>query len=237
MISFDRVTKRYGERLALQDVTWRMDEGECVVILGHSAAGKTTLLHLITHETLPTSGTVTVGHFSGGALTRGDRALLRRTLGVVDEDFRLLGDRSVFENVALAVRIAGRFDDAEVAPRVQAVLSEVGLRDRADRLPHELSYGERQRCAIARAIVNRPPVVIADEPTAALEAQSATAIIELLSQTNEILDDMLVVEGNLPTGHQTTIRTGLPQATWRLLNQGVQPGKSTTALVAKISRL
>ena len=182
MISFDRVTKRYGERLALQDVTWRMDEGECVVILGHSAAGKTTLLHLITHETLPTSGTVTVGHFSGGALTRGDRALLRRTLGVVDEDFRLLGDRSVFENVALAVRIAGRFDDAEVAPRVQAVLSEVGLRDRADRLPHELSYGERQRCAIARAVVNRPTLILADEPTGALEPKSAAEVLSLLTQ-------------------------------------------------------
>src|SRR6185295_6817814 len=114
MISFEHVTKRYGERLALDDVTWRMEEGECAVILGHSAAGKTTMLRLITHETQPTTGVVTVGTFRGGRLSRAHRALLRRTIGVIYEHFRLLADRTVYENVALALRIAGQHMDSDL---------------------------------------------------------------------------------------------------------------------------
>ena len=192
MIAFEHVTKRYGERLALDDVSWRMDEGECVVVLGHSAAGKTTLLRLITHETQPTSGTVTVGTFRGGRLSRGHRALLRRTVGVVYEDFRLLADRSVFENVALAVRIAGHFADSDVLPRTLRALEEVGLTAQQTALPAELSFGERQRCAIARAIVNRPAVVLADEPTGALEARSAGEVLALLRRIHHEGSALLV---------------------------------------------
>lgn len=192
MIAFEHVTKRYGERLALDDVSWRMDEGECVVVLGHSAAGKTTLLRLITHETQPTSGSVTVGTFRGGRLSRGHRALLRRTVGVVYEDFRLLADRSVFENVALAVRIAGHFADADVLPRTLRALEEVGLTSQQTALPAELSYGERQRCAIARAIVNRPAVLLADEPTGALEARSASEVLALLRRIHREGSALLV---------------------------------------------
>lgn len=182
MIAFEHVTKRYGERLALDDVTWRMDEGECAVVLGHSAAGKTTLLRLITHETQPTTGVVTVGTFRSGRLNRAHRALLRRTIGVIHEDFRLLPDRTVFENVALALHIAGQFVDADVVPRVRRALQEVGLDSHRDLLPAELSYGERQRCAIARAIVNRPALILADEPTGALEPRSANEILTLLQR-------------------------------------------------------
>ena len=180
MISFEHVTKRYGERLALDDVTWRMEEGECAVIHGHSAAGKTTLLRLITHETQPTSGVVTVGTFRGGRLSRSHRALLRRTLGVIYEDFRLLPDRTVFENVALSLYIAGQHLEADLQPKVRRALEEVGLLAHRDLLPAELSYGERQRCAIARAIVNRPALILADEPTGALEPKSAAEVLSLL---------------------------------------------------------
>jgi len=180
MISFEHVTKRYGERLALDDVTWRMEEGECAVVLGHSAAGKTTLLRLITHETQPTSGVVTVGTFRGGRMSRAHRALLRRTIGVIYEDFRLLPDRTVYENVALALFIAGHYVDAEVTPRVRRALEEVGLDAHRDLLPAELSFGERQRCAIARAIVTRPALLLADEPTGALEPKSAAEVLSLL---------------------------------------------------------
>src|SRR6266705_3337087 len=141
MITFEQVTKRYGQRLALDAVSWRMDEGECVVILGPSGAGKTTVLRLVTHEIQPTSGAVAIGTFRGGRLSRGQRALLRRTLGIVYEDFRLLNDRTVFENVALAVRIAGHFADAEVVPRVERALEEVGMRAKRGALPSELSAG------------------------------------------------------------------------------------------------
>jgi cell division transport system ATP-binding protein len=192
MIAFEHVTKRYGGRLALDDVSWRMDEGECVVVLGHSAAGKTTLLRMITHETQPTSGTVTVGTFRGGRLSRGHRALLRRTIGFVYEDFRLLQDRSVFENVALAVRIAGHFSEADIVPRTMRALEEVALTDLQTALPHELSFGQRQRCAIARAVVNRPALVIADEPTGALEARSASEVLALLQRIHHEGSALLV---------------------------------------------
>ncbi len=180
MITFEQVSRRYGERLALDSVSWHMDEGECVVFLGPSGAGKTSLLRLVTHEIAPSSGTVTVGTFRGGRLRRRQRALLRRTLGIIYEDFRLLGDRTVFENVALAVRIAGLFRDAEVIPRVLYALQEVGLQGKQTALPHELSFGERQRAAIARAIVNRPAVILADEPTGALEPKSSQEVLALL---------------------------------------------------------
>jgi cell division transport system ATP-binding protein len=180
VITFEHVTKRYGGRLALDDLSWRMDEGEAVVFLGSNGSGKTSILRLITHEIQPTSGVVTVGTFRGGRLSRGHRALLRRTLGIVYEDFRLLNDRTVFENVALAVRISGRFADADVVPRVESALAEVGLEGRHAVLPSELSAGEKQRAAIARAIVNRPAVVLVDEPTGSLEERSAGEIVSLL---------------------------------------------------------
>jgi len=185
MITFEHVSKRYGERLALDAVSWHMDEGECVVFVGPSGAGKTTLLRLITHETAPTSGTVTIGTFRGARLPRRKRALLRRTLGIIYEDFRLLNDRTVFENVALAVRITGHFADAEVVPRTLYALEEVGLQQKQGAFPSELSAGEKQRAAIARAIVNRPAVVLADEPTGALEPASAREIVALLRRIHE----------------------------------------------------
>ena len=185
MITFEQVSKRYGQRMALDSVSWHMDEGECVVFAGHSGAGKTTLLRLITHEIAPSSGTVTVGTFRGPRLPRARRALLRRTLGIIYEDFRLLNDRTVFENVALAVRITGHFADAEVVPRTLYALEEVGLQHKQAAFPSELSAGEKQRAAIARAIVNRPAVVLADEPTGALEPASAKEIIMLLRRIHE----------------------------------------------------
>ena len=184
MITFEQVTKRYGERLALDSVTWHMDEGECVVFQGHSGAGKTTLLRLVTHEVQPTLGSVLVGTFRSGRLPRGQRALLRRTLGIVYEDFRLLNDRTVFENVALAVRIVGQFSNDEVIPRVLYALQEVGLQHKQGAFPHELSGGEKQRVALARAIVNRPAVILADEPTGALEKKSADEVIALLKRVH-----------------------------------------------------
>ena len=180
MITFDQVSKRYGERLALDSLSWRMDEGECVVFLGHSGAGKTTLLRMITQEIQPSTGRVVVGTFQGGRLRRRQRALLRRTMGIIYEDFRLLGDRTVFENVALAVHISGHFRDEDVVPRVQFALDEVALAHKAGAYPHELSAGEKQRTAIARAIVNRPAVILADEPTGALEPHSTGEVLALL---------------------------------------------------------
>jgi len=202
VITFEQVSKRYGERLALDAVSWHMEEGECVVFVGPSGAGKTSILRLITHELQPTSGTVTVGTFRGGRLHRSHRALLRRTLGIIYEDFRLLGDRSVFENVALAVRITGRFHDQEVIPRVMYALEEVGLNHKHQAFPSELSYGERQRVSIARAIVNRPAVILADEPTGALEARSSGEVIGLLRRIHGEGAALVLMSTRLDVAHQ-----------------------------------
>jgi cell division transport system ATP-binding protein len=193
VITFENVSKRYGERLALDGLSWHMDEGEAVVFLGPSGSGKTSILRLITHEIQPTAGEVTVGTFRGGRLRRNHRALLRRTLGIVYQDFRLLNDRTVYENVALAVRIAGRFADIDVVPRVEAALTEVGLSDRGSLFPAELSNGEKQRVAIARAIVNRPAVILADEPTGALEAESSAEVLGILRRVHEEGGALVVV--------------------------------------------
>ena len=193
MITFDQASLRYGERPALDAVSWHMNEGESVVFLGPNGAGKTTILRLITHEAQPTSGSVTVGTFAGGQLARAHRALLRRTLGIVYEDFRLLHDRTVFENVALPVRVAGKFADEDVVPRVMFALEEVGLQDKQHAFPAELSAGERQKAAIARAIVHRPAVVLADEPTGALEKKSAEEVLTLLRRIHSEGAALLVV--------------------------------------------
>jgi cell division transport system ATP-binding protein len=193
MITFEHVSRRYRERLAIDALSWHMDEGECVVFAGPSGSGKTTLLRLITQEIAPSSGTVTVGTFRGPRLPRAKRALLRRTLGIIYQDFRLLNDRTVFENVALAVRITGHFADSEVVPRTLYALEEVGLQQKQAAYPLELSAGEKQRAAIARAIVNRPAVVLADEPTGALEPASAKEILALLRRIHDEGAALLVV--------------------------------------------
>jgi cell division transport system ATP-binding protein len=193
MITFEQASVRYGERLALDSLSWHMNEGECVVFLGPNGSGKTTVLRLITHESQPTSGSVTVGTFLGGRLPRSHRALLRRTLGIVYEDFRLLNDRTIFENVALPVRVAGKFADEDVEPRVMFALDEVGLKDKQGAFPDELSAGERQKAAIARAIVNRPAVVLVDEPTGALEKKSAEEVLALLRRIHSECAALLLV--------------------------------------------
>ena len=201
MITFEHVTRRHGERVALDSVSWHMDEGECVVFLGHSGAGKTSILRLITHEVRPSSGVVTVGTFRSGHISRSQRALLRRTLGIVYEDFRLLSDRTVFENIALAVRIMGKFAVEDVVPLVSDALHEVGLDGKQNAFPAELSGGEKQRAAIARAIVNRPAVLLADEPTGALEKKSADDILALLSRIHREGAALLLVTTDPAVAH------------------------------------
>jgi cell division transport system ATP-binding protein len=185
MIRLTRAGKRYGAREALADINWEVGEGEFCVVLGPSGAGKTTLLRLISMETLPTEGQVQVGSFVSGRVTRGQRAQLRRTLGVVFEDFRLLPDRNLFENIALVLRINDVWDRDTLVQRVDEVLTRVGLPGRAHAFPHELSAGQKQRAASARAIVNRPLVVLADEPTGNLDAAAGREILELLRETHE----------------------------------------------------
>ena len=185
MIRFDRVCKRYGQTVALEDIDWQVEAGERVVILGHSGAGKTTLLRLLACETTPTSGTLQVGSFVTGKIPSAKRILLRRSLGIVFEDLRLLPDRTIFENLALTLHVSGTWDQKQVENRVRRALEEVGAGGRIHQRPPELSAGEKQRVAVARALVRDPSLVIADEPLGKLDPPAADQVLAALKKANE----------------------------------------------------
>ena len=186
MIRFSAVTKRYpGGLEALRGVSMDVAEGEMVAVTGHSGAGKSTLLKLAAGLERASSGTVLVQGQNLGALGEGALAILRRRVGFVFQDHKLLYDRNAFENVALPLRISG-FPREEAARRVRAALDKVGLLPREKAMPVALSGGEQQRLCIARAIVNRPMVLIADEPTGNLDADYARAIVDLFASFHQV---------------------------------------------------
>jgi cell division transport system ATP-binding protein len=186
VIRFSAVAKRYpGGQEALRGVSLEIDAGEMVAVTGRSGAGKSTLLKLAAGIERASSGTVVVGGQNLGALGETALAVLRRRIGFVFQDHKLLFDRNAFENVALPLRIAG-FPREEAARRVRAALDKVGLLGREKALPVTLSGGEQQRLCIARAIVNRPTVLIADEPTGNLDADYARAIVDLFASFHQV---------------------------------------------------
>ncbi len=179
MIEFDQVSLHYpGGQGGLSDVSFRLARGELAVLSGHSGAGKTSLLKLIAAIERPSSGKVTVGGEDVGALPRQAIPYLRRNIGLVLQEIRLLLDRNVFDNVLLPLTITGH-PPSDASRRVQAALERVGLGGRGDEMPLALSGGEQQRVAIARAVVNRPSILVADEPTAHLDADYAGDIAAL----------------------------------------------------------
>ena len=186
MIQFSAVAKRYpGGLEALRGVTFDVADGEMVSVTGHSGAGKSTLLKLAAGIERASSGSVIVNGQNLGALGETALAVLRRRIGFVFQDHKLLHDRNAFENVALPLRIAGLTGE-ETRRRVRAALDKVGLLAREKALPVALSGGEQQRLCIARAIVNRPSVLIADEPTGNLDADYARAIVDLFVSFNQV---------------------------------------------------
>ena len=179
MVSFSAVAKRYsGGQSALHDVSFSVEPGELVFVTGRSGAGKSTLLKLIPAIERPTSGTVVVHGQNVGALKRAALPYLRRNVGLVFQDQKLLHDRSVFDNVMLPLAFSDHAP-REAARRARAALDKVGLLARERANPIQLSGGEQQRLAIARAVVNRPSLLVADEPTANLDADSAARILEI----------------------------------------------------------
>lgn len=186
MIDFEHVYKTYethnDENVALEDINIHIDEGEFVFILGHSGAGKSTFLKLIQMEEKPTEGKVFI---NGQDLTRIKRRkvpYLRRQMGVVFQDFRLIPTMTVYENVAFAMRVTN-ISTKKIKDRVPFALSLVGLEDKMDRLPDELSGGEQQRVAIARALAKNPKLLLCDEPTGALDYNTGKLILKLLQET------------------------------------------------------
>ena len=192
MIRFDRVSKRYPPGIdALSDVSFEVGDGELVVIGGHSGAGKSTLLKLIAAIERPSTGSVLVNAQNVGALKRRALPFLRRNLGLVFQDQKLLFDRSAFDNVMLPLSIAG-FPPGEAAKRVRAALDKVGLLAREKAMPIALSGGEQQRLAIARAVVNRPKLLLADEPTAHLDAETAADVARIFKEFHRVGVSVLV---------------------------------------------
>lgn len=185
MISFFNVSKVYPNGVkALQGVSLQIDKGEFVFIVGPSGAGKSTLIKLIFREELPTKGQIYISGRSILRMKRRDVPFLRRQIGMVFQDFRLLPDRTVYENVAFAMQVVGA-KRSEIKKRVPEVLKMVGLEKRMDDYPLQLSGGEQQRTAIARALVNNPSTIIADEPTGNLDINTSWEIMECFQEIND----------------------------------------------------
>lgn len=184
VIRFDRVSKEYPRSgMALQDVSFRVAKGEFAFLTGPSGAGKSTILRLAYFDERPTSGMVRVSGANSEHASRRDVSKLRRRLGIIFQDFRLLEERTAEANVAFALEVTGT-PRAQIGPKVSRVLTQVGLASKATAYPKELSGGEQQRVAIARALVNDPFVLIADEPTGNLDERATRGVFQLLREIN-----------------------------------------------------
>lgn len=185
MIEFNDVTKRYSNgTIGLQDATFKVNKGEFVFVVGPSGSGKSTLLKLILHEEVPTEGEVFVNGFTIHDMDRSEIPYLRRGLGVVFQDFRLLPNKTVYDNVSFAMQIV-EAQPRDIRRQVPVALALVGLSKKARVYPHQLSGGEQQRVALARAIVNNPSILIADEPTGNLDPDTSWEIMKLLDDINQ----------------------------------------------------
>ena len=207
MIRFTDVTKEYARTgMALNDVSLHVAKGEFVFLTGPSGSGKSTILKLIYMEEMPTAGEVRVSGLSTASLRRGDVAQLRRKLGIVFQDFRLLEDRTVEANVGFALEVTGA-PRATIPTRVSRLLTQVGLASKSAALPRELSGGEQQRVAIARALVNEPYVLIADEPTGNLDDRATRGIFQLLREINASGTAVVMATHNLELIRRSDYRT------------------------------
>ena len=193
MIELSNVVKTYDPGVkALNGISLKIDDGEFVFLVGPSGSGKSTIIKLLTAELEPTAGSVLVNGFVLEKIRPRAIPYLRRTLGVIFQDFRLIENKTVYDNVAFAMRVIGAGESA-IKKRVPYVLDLVGLENKGRRLPHELSGGEQQRVAIARALVNNPSVIIADEPTGNLDPSRSLEIMMLLEQINALGTTLVVV--------------------------------------------
>lgn len=192
------IYQRHGIRV-LENVNFHVDEGEFVYIIGRVGSGKTSLLRTFYFELdMREAEKATVFDYDLLTLRRKDIPMLRRQMGVIFQNFQLLGDRTVYKNLEFVLKATGWKDKSEINNRIGDVLSDVGLEDKGDKMPHELSGGEQQRVAIARAILNRPKLIIADEPTGNLDPETATNIIELLRQISQTGTAIVMTTHNMP---------------------------------------
>ncbi|NOY39702.1 MAG: cell division ATP-binding protein FtsE [Nitrospirae bacterium] len=205
MIGFKDVTRIYDNMTALRKVTFGIEKGEFVYITGPSGAGKSTLLKLIYLAEKPDEGTIRIAGWDTDTLRESAIPYLRRNIGVVFQDFKLLANRTVYDNIALALRIRG-FGENEIKGRVQDALKLVGLRHKTDNFPVALSGGEQQRITIARAIVGEPTVLLADEPTGNLDVDNAAGIMKIFKEINARGTTILIATHNRELFRNTGLR-------------------------------
>ena len=207
MIEFRNVTKEYpGGTLALDEVDFTIDKGEFVFILGHSGAGKSTLLKLMLKEEEPTDGDITIADYNLSRIRRRKIPYLRRELGVVFQDFRLIPTMTAYENVAFAMRVTN-VATREIRRRVPYILKLVGLEEKSQVYPEQLSGGEQQRVALARALVHNPKIILADEPTGNIDPKLSMEIIELLKEINKLGTTVVVVTHDISIVNRFKERT------------------------------
>ena len=207
MIRFSHVYKSYPNgALALKDVSFRVGKGEFVFLTGHSGAGKSTIMKLLFAEQQPTAGEVRVSGYNVSTLKKDEVPKLRRRLGIVFQDFRLLEDRTAAENIAFALEVIGARRDT-IAARVTRVLTQVGLAAKNRAYPRELSGGEQQRIAIARALVNDPAIIVADEPTGNLDERATRGVFQLLRDINSMGTVVVMATHDLDLVRQAPYRT------------------------------
>lgn len=196
MITFDHVSLNYDARhTALSNINIHIDKGEFVFIVGPSGAGKSTFVKILTHELVPETGSVIVNNIKINKLKPSKVPYYRRSLGIVFQDFRLLSEKTVFENIAFVLRGTGA-KSKDIKERVNKVLDLVGLRGKEKELPSKLSGGEQQRVAIARALVNQPTLLIADEPTGNLDPKTSEEIMKLFTEINHMGTTIIMVTHN-----------------------------------------
>ena len=206
MIRFAQVFKDYPKGAALKNVSLHVAKGEFVFLTGHSGAGKSTILKLMQGALQPTSGQVRISGFNIAELGPAEIPRLRRRLGIVFQDFRLLDDRTAEENIAFALEVTGARADS-IPARVMRVLTQVGLAAKAQAYPQELSGGEQQRVALARALVNDPAIVLADEPTGNLDERATRGVFQLIREINASGTCVVMATHDLDLVKQTTYRT------------------------------
>jgi cell division transport system ATP-binding protein len=196
MIRFSEVSKKYGQNFALQGLNLDVVDGEFVFLIGHSGAGKSTLLKLVIREETPTSGKVLVDDWEVSSLDEKHLPTLRRKVGTIFQDFKLLPQRTVYENVSFPLEVMG-LDDSDIYDTVMETLKLVNLENKSASFPGQLSGGESQRTSIARAMVLRPEILLADEPTGNLDPQSAWEVMQILTKLNTLGSTIVMATHNI----------------------------------------